>query len=147
MEKNEEVANEIKRILVAINRANGIVNKKYATKRTDEDMTSSRWNVLSAVNQLKHPTISSVGRALKSSRQNIAIIVSSMVGDGLLEMVDNPEHKRSKILQVTNMGLEKLNRSAGQRDDICYDMSLYFNLEELQSTRSILQKIYNKLDV
>ena len=146
MDENQQSAREIKRILTAINRANAVVKKHYSQNRADIDMTSARWNVLSAVDTLTHPTISSVSRAIKSSRQNIAIIVTSMVEEDLLELKNNPEHKKSKILSITERGSRKLQRSTVQRDDICIELCDDFDLGELQTTRTILQRLYNRLE-
>ena len=146
MDENQQSAREIKRILTAINRASAVITKHYSQTKLDMDMTSARWNVLSAVDTLTHPTISSVARAIKSSRQNIAIIVTSMVEEDLLELKHNPEHKKSKILSITERGSRKLHRSTIQRDDICGELCDDFDLGELQTTRTILQRLYNRLE-
>ena len=146
MQENHQSAREIKRILTAINRASAVIKKQYSQTKVDLDMTSARLNVLSAVDTLNHPTISSVARAIKSSRQNIAIIVTSMVEEDLLELKPNPQHKKSKILSITERGIRKLQRSTNQRDDVCDELCGDFDLGELQTTRIILQRLYNRLE-
>ncbi len=141
-------AKEVKKILLSLNRTVEIFNKHFDNiiYKNDSKMTVSRWQLLSAVNQLRFPTISSVARAVKNSRQNISVIVNAMVKDGLLVLVDNPQHKKSKILNITQLGFEKLEFYNNQRDILCNHLSNEFEFRDLQNTRTVLQKLYNRLE-
>ncbi len=141
-------AKEVKKILLALNRTVETFNKHFdnIVYKSDSKMTVSRWQLLFAVNQLKFPTISSVARALKNSRQNISVIVNGMVKDGLLVLVDNPQHKKSKILNITQLGFEKLEFYNNQRDTLCNHLSNEFEFRDLQNTRAVLQKLSGKLE-
>ena len=141
-------AKEVKKILLVLNRTVETFNKHFdnIVYKSDSKMTVSRWQLLFAINQLQFPTISSVARALKNSRQNISVIVNGMVKDGLLVLVNNPQHKKSKILNITQLGLEKLEFYNNQRETLCNHLSNEFEFCDLQNTRTVLQKLYSKLE-
>ncbi|HVH12478.1 MAG TPA: MarR family transcriptional regulator, partial [Longimicrobium sp.] len=66
-------------------------------------LTAARWQVLGAV--LHEPlTVSDVLRAMGLTRQSVQRLADALVGDGMAEYVDNPRHRRAKLLRPTQAG-------------------------------------------
>lgn len=67
-------------------------------------LTAARWQVLGAV--LRHPdTVSGIARTMGLTRQSVQRLADLLVDAGLAEYVDNPAHRRAKLVQTTDAGL------------------------------------------
>jgi DNA-binding MarR family transcriptional regulator len=68
-------------------------------------ISAARWQEMGAVAEHAR-TVAQIGRRFELSRQGVLWVVSALVKDGLVERVDNPDHKRSKLVQFTGRGRE-----------------------------------------
>ena len=72
-------------------------------------LTAARWQVLGAV--LREPlTVSGIARAMGITRQSVQRIADLLVEQGLAEYVDNPAHRRAKLVRVTDDGVAAVRR-------------------------------------
>ena len=78
-------------------------------KRETEAMTAargqtpSRWKVLTAAG-CEVRTVPQIARRMGMTRQGVQRIADQLVGDGLAEYVDNPDHRSSPHLRLTAAG-------------------------------------------
>ena len=140
----------IKRLLVAIGHCHSAINKRSKSiaesLEQKNNISTARWQVMSAVIATDKPTISKVARGLKSTRQNISILVEAMVKDNIVVLCHNPDHKRAKILQLTYNGKLLFSEVSAQRDIWCHDMQGDVTNEDLQTTRDVLIKLTHRLE-
>jgi DNA-binding MarR family transcriptional regulator len=74
--------------------------------------TTARWRVLAAVEQ-EPLTVAQVARNWRLARQSVQRVADALAEDGLVEYVDNPSHRRAKLLRLTREGrrvLEAIQR-------------------------------------
>ncbi|MDG9682503.1 MarR family transcriptional regulator [Streptomyces sp. DH18] len=72
-------------------------------------LTAAWWQVLGAV--LVEPLpVAGIARAMGITRQSVQRIADLLVGRGLAEYVENPAHRRAKLLRVTEAGREAVSR-------------------------------------
>ena len=72
-------------------------------------LTAARWQVLGAV--LSEPLpVSTIARDMGMARQSVQRIADILVDDGLAAYVDNPAHRRAKLLTPTKDGLTAVRR-------------------------------------
>lgn len=63
-------------------------------------LTAAWWQVLGAV--LSHPQpVAGIARDMGITRQSVQRIADRLVAEGLAEYLDNPAHRRAKLLQPT----------------------------------------------
>lgn len=75
-------------------------------------LSSMQFTVLTAVCESKAPpTVPQIGRSLGNPRQVIQRAANVLVDEGLIEMIDNPNHKRAPLLVATANG-KKLKSEA-----------------------------------
>ncbi len=55
-------------------------------------------------------TVASIARARSVSRQHVQTIVNDLVDAGLVERLDNPNHRRAPLIAVTGAGREAIDR-------------------------------------
>lgn len=69
--------------------------------------TQARWQLLSVVSDGAW-TVPRVAERLGISRQAVQRVADDLHADGLLRFVDNPEHRRSPLVELTDVGRETL---------------------------------------
>ena len=68
-------------------------------------LTSARWQMLGAIMLVPHPaSIPQIAAAIGMTRQGVLKQINQLVGDGLVEPLPNPAHKRSPLYRLTADG-------------------------------------------
>lgn len=81
----------------------------------DLGLTSARWQVLGAVAKSPAPlSIAHIARNMGLARQSVGRVVKDLVAEGVLALADNPHHRRSKLVVITERGMA-LNEAADAR--------------------------------
>lgn len=65
------------------------------------------WGILRTLVKEGAMTVPEMARSRPVSRQHCQTIANALEAQGLVEFVDNPKHKRSKLVQVTRKGRER----------------------------------------
>lgn len=136
--ESDVCSQNMKRALVALGRANGILNKHALTQR---DISPARLQMLSAIAHFKAPTVSFIARATKSSRQNVSVLVSGLIHDNFVVLVQNPQHKRSRILRLTEEGKKQLQSLGERRDILCESLGQGVSESDILATIRVLNHI------
>lgn len=83
-----------------------------------DELTAGRRGVLQSLRRDGAQTVPEMARRRPVSRQHIQVLVNGLLDDGYVELVDNPAHKRSKLVRLTAAGealikkMEKRERGA-----------------------------------
>jgi DNA-binding MarR family transcriptional regulator len=67
-------------------------------------LTAARWQVFGAVALGCDVTVPDLARSIGTARQSVQRIVSELVSEGLLQLKDNPRHRRAKLVVMTTGG-------------------------------------------
>jgi DNA-binding MarR family transcriptional regulator len=90
-------------------------------------------------------TVPRIGRARLTSRQNTQVLVNRMLEEGWVELIQNPAHKRSALVQLTETG-NQLARAATEREvDLRRVVSPLVNSEELEQATALLARVRRTL--
>jgi DNA-binding MarR family transcriptional regulator len=72
-------------------------------------LTSARWQVLGAVAMAPAPQpVAHIARDMGLARQSVQRLVNELIADGLVDMRDNPHHKRARLVCLTAQGSETM---------------------------------------
>lgn len=66
-------------------------------------ITSSLWQVLGAIHQSPLP-VAQIARNMGLARQSVLRTVNALSKKGLVEALENPDHKRAKLIRITADG-------------------------------------------
>lgn len=93
------------KIALEVFKVSGLLNIE-GDKITEEfGLSSARWKVMGAIEKSDDLlTVSQIGRIMGQSRQATQRVVDVMVQGGLLTGLDNPNHKKAKLVDLTDMG-------------------------------------------
>lgn len=76
--------------------------------------TSARWQILGALRNHPH-TVAGIARDMGLTRQSVQRTADLLAAEDLVEYIDNPAHRRSKLVRLTPFGQEILARISGRQ--------------------------------
>ncbi len=104
-------------------------------------VNTSQRAVLEFLYQQQPQTVPQIAREKSVSRQHIQTVVNDLFELELIEAVENPVHKRSPLIQITNAG-EALFRSIRKKEaTFLRTMEKKFSQRDLTTTLSTLKSI------
>jgi DNA-binding MarR family transcriptional regulator len=62
------------------------------------------WGMLRSLKVEGPQTVPQIARSRPVSRQHIQKLANEMIAEGVIELIDNPTHRRSKLLRLTPKG-------------------------------------------
>ncbi len=86
-------------------------------------------------------TVSELARRHKVSRQYMAGLVDDFSRRGYVSLVDNPRHKRSKLVELTDQGRDVVHRTDEHGRRACKKLERYLDLDQLAAITETLRRI------
>jgi len=132
-------------LVIELFRVNGAMIASGDAMTRDLGMTSARWQVLGAVG--KEPkTVAAAARQMGLTRQNVQRIADWLVESGIADFIDNPNHRRAKLVTLTKQGMA-LRQQLGVRQVIWANaVAERFSAAELAATTEILRRLKKTLE-
>jgi len=107
--------------------------------------TPARWQVLGGI-WGEPRTVPQVARRMGLTRQSVQRVANTLVDEGLVVFLPNPEHQRSPLLGLTDRGTEVIEGIDGAQVQWSNRIASGLVPEEMQSAANILQDIAKRLD-
>jgi DNA-binding MarR family transcriptional regulator len=134
-------------VVLSTFRANGLFLAAGDLLAAMEGLTSARWQVMGAVALAGRPlTVPQVARRMGLTRQSVQASVNRLLGDGLVQTNSNPDHRRSPLIRLTELGSERY--AAVQRRQVGWinELAAGLGVSELSTTARVLQELGDRLD-
>lgn len=101
--ERSEAGNALTELALRIFRVSGRLLAAADEITEGSGLTAARWQVLGAV--LPGPlSVADIGRAMGLTRQSVQRLADVLVAEGVCEYLDNPAHRRAKLLAPTGKG-------------------------------------------
>ncbi|MET9688208.1 MarR family winged helix-turn-helix transcriptional regulator [Streptomyces sp. NPDC058682] len=97
-------AEAFSRAAVAVFRLNGRFTAALDRLALASGLSAARWQILSTVTE-ESLSVSAVARRVGTTRQSVQRIADLLVRQGLAAYLDNPAHRRAKLLTATEQGV------------------------------------------
>ncbi len=109
MEARTPTAEALTQLILEVFRVNG--DLLAAGNRLTElsGQTSARWQVLGALRNGPLP-VAGIAREMGLARQSVQRTTDLLADDGVVEFLDNPAHRRAKLVRLTSQGQEVLGQ-------------------------------------
>jgi len=108
----------------------------------EHGLSSARWKILGALARPDTPqTVSQIARIMGQTRQSVQRLVDVMHKGGILDFLDNPNHKRAKHVILTTKGKEIYNRLDEMWNPWATRHAEHFNRQDLETTLATLKHI------
>ena len=134
-------------VVLALFRANGLVLAAGHRLAEQEGLTAARWQVLGAVALAGRPlTVPQIARRMGLTRQAVQATVNQLHRDTMIETSDNPDHRRSPLINLTERGRQKY--AALDRQQIAWinELSAGLKLSDLAAAARLLQDLSDRLE-
>ncbi|MDH3236161.1 MAG: MarR family transcriptional regulator, partial [Alphaproteobacteria bacterium] len=83
-------------------------------------------------------TVPQIARARPVSRQRIQKLADEMAAQGLVEYVDNPAHKRSKLVHLTPKGETAYGELRAAMLALCAELAAGMDADQITSASTVL---------
>ena len=91
-------------------------------------------------------TVPQMARTRSLSRQHVQSQVNGLAGDGYVELIDNPAHKRSRRVRLTPRGRELLEEMDRGRAYVFSRLDVAASVEELRRATAVLGRLREVLE-
>jgi len=151
-EKRELPVHSPKRVLfldlvLSLFRLNGLLIAEGDAMTKQLGLTHARWKVIGAIALSSAGlTVPGIARVLGQSRQAVQRITDVMVEDGLLLYTENPKHKRSALVTLSEDGKETYNMLREVQDPWAIENTEDIPTEELETTLRLVRRLIKKFN-
>jgi DNA-binding MarR family transcriptional regulator len=128
-------------------RANGLFLAAGDLLAAEEGLTAARWQVLGALALADRPlTVPQIARRMGLTRQAVQASVNRLLSEELVAAEDNPDHRRSPLIHLTELGNAKYERLQRRQVSWINELATGLKHSELETTARVLQELSNRLD-
>lgn len=103
-------------------------------------MSSARWQVLGTIDSDALP-VAQIARNMGLARQAVQRVANELSHDGLVTFVDNPNHRRAKLVRLTARGRTALDRATALQVEWANGMAEDELARALATLRALTQRL------
>lgn len=96
----------LRQAILAVRRLFHVLSGTADRAHADLGITASMRTVMEVLHERGPRTVPQVAREQGVSRQHVQMLVNGLLGAGLVECIDNPDHLRSPLLRLSAAGLK-----------------------------------------
>jgi DNA-binding MarR family transcriptional regulator len=127
------------KLILGIFLANGRLMRAGDALGKDLKLTSARWQVMGAIAS-RPKTVAQVARDFELTRQGVLWVVGALLKDGLVHLIDNPDHRRAKLVQLTEVGATDYAEMLRRQSEWVNRFGANFSVEELTAALEVIER-------
>lgn len=132
-------------LVVEVFRVNGLALVAGDVLAAPAGLTSSRWQVLGVVDDAP-ASVSIVARAMGLTRQSVQLTVNTLVREGHVELVDNPQHRTARLISITPSGRKALRKVEARHAEWAHRLGARLGAARLRATLDGLRQVREALE-
>ncbi|WNZ25835.1 MarR family transcriptional regulator [Leptolyngbya sp. NK1-12] len=105
----------------------------------------SYWSVLRLLKIYGSQTVPQIARYRYVPRQSVQKLANEMLKDGVIELVNNPAHKRSKLLRLTSKGEVVFQEMSDRIAELAETLAKQQDAAQLQNAADVVKKLHEQL--
>jgi DNA-binding MarR family transcriptional regulator len=86
-------------------------------------------------------TVPQMARARSVTRQHLQTHVNELVSLGAVELIENPEHKKSRLVRITEEGQRKLEEMNRREQRVLAGLGLGAGADEIEAAVEVLKEL------
>jgi len=103
------------------------------------------WSVLRLLKVNGAQTVPHIARYRYVPRQSVQKLANEMLADGVIELVNNPAHKRSKLLRLTPKGEAVFQELSNRIATLAETLAERQDAAQLQSAADVVKHLHEQL--
>ncbi|MEV7506997.1 MULTISPECIES: helix-turn-helix domain-containing protein [unclassified Streptomyces] len=139
------MADELALLVADVFEAAGALRRAGEALAAAEGQTQARWQLMSVVSEEPLP-VARAARRLGVARQGVQRIANELVRDGLAAFRDNPDHRTSPLLALTEDGVRSLAAITVRAEAAHRVMGEGMPDEDLARVRALLRSLTRRTD-
>jgi DNA-binding MarR family transcriptional regulator len=135
----------VSELAIAVFRANGALMAAGDALTRPAGLTSARWQVLGVIDHAP-ATVADIARTMGLRRQSVQQTADALVADGLALLVENPRHRRAKLLEPTadgHIALAEVERAHAEWADA---LAAQLQPSQIQAATAALRALTDALE-
>jgi len=134
-------------IVLEVFKLGGFLISKGDQMGMEYGVTSARWKILGAIFLAGEPqTVPQIARRMGLTRQAVQRLVNVMQKDDLLLFRKNPDHKRAKLIDLSDIGKEIFLKLDEKQSRQATTDSSGISQAELETALSVLKRMSDTID-
>ena len=134
-------------VVLEIFRVNGLLLADGSRLATAEGLTAARWQVLGAVALAGRPlTVPQIARRMGLTRQAVQESVNRLLADALVHSCDNPDHRRSSLIGLTELGHQKYTAVDQRQAHWINELAAELKIADLAAAAHVLRDLSDRLE-
>jgi DNA-binding MarR family transcriptional regulator len=134
-------------VILAVFRANGLLLARGDQLSAGEDLTSARWQVLGAIALADRPlTVPQIARRMGLTRQSVHATVKRLTADGLVELAPNADHRRSRLVRMTELGERRYAAIDRRQIEWANELARGIGRSDLETAARVLEALCGRLE-
>jgi DNA-binding MarR family transcriptional regulator len=109
------------------------------------ELSAGRRGVLLSLHNQGPRTVPQLARMRPVSRQHMQTHVNSLAGDGYVELVDNPAHRRSRLVRLTAQGEQALEQMRQREAAAFAQLRFAFSASQLRAASAVVRGLREAL--
>ncbi len=107
----------------------------------DDDMTAADRAVMEFLYPEEQLSVPAIAGKYRVSRQHVQVTVNQLISKGLLRALPNPQHKRSPLMRLSELGRETFAEIRRNESAIIEKMFVDLRSEDVDVTRQLLRSL------
>ena len=112
----------------------------------DSGLTAADRAVMEFLYPDQRLTVPSMARRYQVSRQHMQVTANRLLAEGLLRAEENPNHKRSSLLRLSQLGRDTFATIRENEDALLDELFADIAIADVTATRSTLAALLRKLN-
>ena len=110
------------------------------------DLSPQERRLMMTLRKHRRSTVPQLARKSGVSRQYVQVTMNDLARRGLMVFRENPDHKRSRLLELTRQGEERIREIMAREGEAMQRVAAGLSPEEVREAVEVLQKAGNGLD-
>lgn len=142
---SDDIDSDAYRIIGLIQRLSRALGQKAGAHLQHLGIAAADRAVIELIYPDKKLSVPEIARRYRASRQHVQVTVNSLIAEGLAAAVENPGHKRSPLITLTEEGRAMFNTILHRHREVTEALLANVPPADCRRTRETLEKLLNNL--
>ncbi|MGH8931406.1 MAG: MarR family winged helix-turn-helix transcriptional regulator [Egibacteraceae bacterium] len=140
-------AEALTQVILLVFQAKGLLLTAGDALASQEELTSARWQVLGAITLAQAPlTVPQIARRMGLTPQSVHATVKRLAADGLVTLLPNADHRRSRLIRLTERGATRYSALAARQVEWSNRLAEGMELADLETAAHTLSQLCERLE-
>jgi DNA-binding MarR family transcriptional regulator len=112
----------------------------------DSGLTAADRAVMEFLYPDQRLTVPAIARRYQVSRQHVQVTANRLLAEGLLRVGENPSHKRSPLMQLSQLGRDAFTTIRENEDALLAELFADLEIADVATTRRTLSALLRKFN-